>query len=170
MNRRLRIRKVWQYLYIIFCLGLVLVGWTRINELQTQKLQLEVKMESKIQEYQKIYADCEDTQNKIIQKEESNTRKEEEIRTIWQLVFNWNSVTLEMANEVGVGGEYKKYILIDMMDDLATSLASTPTNRGKIQKCEDFIEEVRSTIGTTGIAQNAIEYGKYLVRVFSERK
>lgn len=170
MNRRLRRRKVLQYLYIIFCLVLVLVGWKKINELQTQKLQLEAKLESKIQEYQKIYADCEDTQNKIIQKEENNIRKEEEIRTICQLVSNWNSVTFEMANEVGVGGEYEKYILIDMIDDLATSLASTQTNRGKVQKCEDFIEEVQSTIGITGIAENAIKYARYLAQVFSERK
>lgn len=159
-----------RYLYVLFTLGLVIAGWTKIHNLKSQKLQLEARLESKTQEYLKIYSDCEAIQTKILKEEESNEQKEEDIRTIWQLVFNLDSATYEMAKEAGVGGEYKKYVVVDKVDELATTLASTPTNRGKIQKCEEFIFEVRREIGTTGIAENAIEYAKYLIRVFKERK
>lgn len=168
-RRRLR-KKVFKKLYLIVCLALIITGWTKINKLQEQKIQLESKLQSMTQQYRIVYEECVETKNRIIEKERKNIQKEEEISVIWNVVFNWNSVTYEEASEVEVGFEYKKHILIDMLNDFANSLSSTPTNREKIQKCEHFIDDVRSMIGTTGIAENAISYGRYLIRVFSARK
>ena len=166
MVRKLLRRKAW----IICYLAIMLVGFMYLASVYSMKEQVKSEWQRWKNKYEQDKARYEQLIEINATKEGDNKQKEEQIRAIWTAVSTWGTVTYEESTEVGAGSEYAKCVLAEMLDDLASSLASTPSNRGKIQLCEKFIDEIESSIGTKGVGQNAIKYAEYLIRVFKERK
>ena len=166
MVRKLLRRKAW----IICFVAMVITGLVYLANVHNQRAQVEAEWRYWTSVYQEEKQRYESLVQSNTAQEGKNRELEVQTRGIYQAVSNWENVTYEHAMEVGAGAEYVKYILAEKLDGLANKLASTSNNKMLIKECQNFITDIKDSIGEECFGHNAIEYAGYLIKVFKDRK